>query len=660
MRKSSYVALIFFFVLLFFRTAVAQQLLPLDEDGYYKKLQSELNSNEDSTRIERYLLLSEYWLQKDSIKSKDALLHAKRLAKKDSVFWGRTLFYEAQYYNQQNQKDRAKQTYEAAISALEKSELPADKKSLAATWYNLALNQFGKKGYDYVVDVLTNKAIPLVSELKDTLITAHYYSQLGLVFMSVGQFDKAEEQHFKALELLKNSKDEGAIHLHTYFNLVSNYCYKPDSKSAKIYLDKAAHILKPYPNSTHYPNYYYQEGMYYTTTTNATKALESLSKGKELAKKYGQMQILQMLEFRIYNNYLMQRDYTKAKDVLENIVEDGLLIREANNKKIVFQQLAIVNEALGDYKTAFQWQKEASVLSDSLQQANLLEKMNELEIVYTTTEKQMTIDKLNLEKIDAGIENRDKNFKITILAVTLALLLIISLLIYRNYNKQRKLNQQIQINHEQQLLQIENERRFEASQSILQGEEQERHRIAQDLHDSMGGMLASIRMQLSKDLLPSTEKRHTIVQQLDQAIVEMRRISRNLMPETLKNLGLEIALRELCESMANKNLKIQFEAYNLSRDIPFETELAFYRITQECISNTLKHAHATMVIVQISQDDDRLNLTIEDDGRGFEKNKATYGLGMKNIKNRVNLINGILEMATSHGEGTTINIECYV
>lgn len=659
MRKPCYVTLIFL-VLLFIGTISAQQLLPLDEDAYYEKIQKELDQNHGSARIDNYLLLSEYWLQKDSIKSKEALLSAQRLGKKDTVFWGRTLFYEAQYYNQQNQKDRAKQTYEAAISALEKSQFPADKKTLAATWYNLALNQFGKKGYDYVVDILTNKVIPLASELKDTLITAHYYSQLGLVFMSVGQFDKADEQHFKALELLKNIEDEGVIHLHAYFNLVSNYCYKPDSKSAKIYLDKAARILKPYPNSPHYPNYYYQEGMYYTTTTNTTKALESLDKGVELAKKYGQMQILQMLEFRIYNNYLMQRNYTKAKEVLENIVKDGLLIREANNKKVVFQQLAIVNEALGDYKTAFQWQKQASTLSDSLQQANLLEKMNELEIVHTTAEKQRTIDKLNLEKIEAALENRDKNFKITVLAVTLVLLLIISLLIYRNYSKQRKLNQQIQINHEQQLLQIQNERRLEASQSILQGEEQERHRIAQDLHDSMGGMLASIRMQLSKDLLPSTEKQHTIVQQLDQAIVEMRRISRNLMPETLKNLGLETALRELCESMANKNLKVQFEAYNLSRSIPFETELALYRITQECISNTLKHAHATLVIVQISQYGNRLNLTIEDDGRGFEKSKTTYGLGIKNIKNRVSLINGTLEMATSQGEGTTINIECYV
>lgn len=659
MRKSSYVALLFL-MLSFIRTTNAQQLLPLDEDAYYEKIQKELVHNHDSTRIDNYLLVSEYWLQKDSIKSKEALFQAQRLAKKDSVFWGRTLFYEAQYYNQQNQKDKAKQTYEAAISASEKSQLPADKKILAATWYNLALNQFGKKGYDYVVDILTNKAIPLASELKDTLITAHYYSQLGLVFMSVGQFDKAEEQHFKALQLLKNIEDEGVIHLHTYFNLVSNYCYKPDSRRAKIYLDKAARILKPYPNSPHYPNYYYQEGMYYTTTTNATKALESLNKGVKLAKKYGQMQILQMLEFRIYNNYLMQRDYIKAKDILENIVGDGLLIREANNKKIVFQQLAIVNEALDDYKTALQWQKQAFVLSDSLQQVNLLEKMNELEIVHTTTEKQRTIDKLNLEKIEAALENREKNFKITILVVTLALLLIISLLVYRNYSKQRRLNRQIQINHHQQLQQIENERRFEASQSILQGEEQERHRIAQDLHDSMGGMLASIRMQLSNDFLSSTEKQHTIVQQLDQAIVEMRRISRNLMPETLKNLGLEITLQELCESMANKNLKVQFEAYNISRHIPFATELALYRITQECISNTLKHAHATMVIVQISQDENRLNLTIEDDGRGFEKNKTTYGLGIKNIENRVNLINGTLDIATSQGEGTTINIECYV
>ena len=132
------------------------------------------------------------------------------------------------------------------------------------------------------------------------------------------------------------------------------------------------------------------------------------------------------------------------------------------------------------------------------------------------------------------------------------------------------------------------------------------------------------------------------------------------MPETLKNLGLEIALKELCETMTHKKLFIQFESYNLSKNIPFNTQLALYRITQESISNVIKYAQASSIIVQISQDSNKLNLTIEDDGIGFNTSEITYGLGLKNIENRAKLINATIDLISNKGEGTTINVECYV
>jgi signal transduction histidine kinase len=140
----------------------------------------------------------------------------------------------------------------------------------------------------------------------------------------------------------------------------------------------------------------------------------------------------------------------------------------------------------------------------------------------------------------------------------------------------------------------------------------------------------------------------------------MRRISRNLMPETLKNLGLEIALKELCESMSQKQFHIQFEAFDLSENIPFKIQLSLYRIVQESISNVIKYAQAGNVIVQISQHENTINLTIEDDGIGFDTTKVDYGLGIKNIKNRTALINGTVEILSEKGKGTTINVECYV
>lgn len=140
----------------------------------------------------------------------------------------------------------------------------------------------------------------------------------------------------------------------------------------------------------------------------------------------------------------------------------------------------------------------------------------------------------------------------------------------------------------------------------------------------------------------------------------MRRVSRNLMPETLKNLGLETALRELCESMGQKNFSIQFESFNLSEDIPFQTQLMLYRITQEAISNVTRYAQAANVIVQISQNENLLSLTIEDDGIGFDPSTITYGLGLRNIENRGRLIGGTVDIVSARGQGTTINVECHV
>lgn len=634
----------------------AQQLVPLDEVAYVKQINRIIeNTKSDNVRLHNMLLLSEYWAQTDSLKSKQALDKALSSSQKNSLAKGILEYYQGVFYANQGSKSQAKTYYEQAIKALENDS--DNIAFLIKSWYNYAYIQVENKGYDYMVKTLTEYCIPLSEKSNNIELLAYSYTQLGLTFMSVGQFDKAEEYHKKALEQLEKIKNKNSVHLITYFNLVSNYCYKPDSKTAKIYLDQAKELLKPFPESQHYPNYYYQEAMYYTTIQDFDNALASLSKGTKLAKESNQTKLLQLLYFRMYNVYLMQKDYRKAKAQLEHILAEKVLAKEAVNRRITYTQLAAVNDVLGEHKEAYQWMKKASLLGDSLQQKKLLEKMNELEILHQTADKQQKINNLEKEKKANELLSKNKNLRMTILVIALILSLIIAFLIFINYKKQQKLNKQISLSHEQDLLHIENQRKYEATQAILQGEEQERQRIAQDLHDSMGGMLANIRMTISAN---NSFNKENVIDKLDQTIDEMRRISRNLMPETLKNIGLEIALKELCETMTQKYFTIQFEAFNLSENIPFKTQIALYRIAQESISNVTKYAQATNVIVQISQNNNVLNLTIEDDGIGFDKSEIVYGLGLKNIQNRVQLINGTVEIASNKGEGTTINVECYV
>lgn len=638
-------------------TTFAQYLIPLDEEQYLSQINSQIQAHgQDTIALKNYLLLAEYWAPTDSIQSYKALQKVLQASTSKQLHAGTLAYYQGIYYANTGKKDKAKEYYLQAIEQLKSKAYLADIRIKAQ--YSYAYLQIEEKGYDIMVKTLTETCIPWAKEVDNKEALAYFYTQLGLVFMSVAQLDTAQEYHDKALEVLKEIEPQSTVHLITYLNLVSNYCYKPDSESAKIYLDQATKLVKKFPNSQHYPNYYYQVAMYYTTRLEFKQALETLHLGIASAKSKKQLRVLNMLYFRLYNVYLMQKDYLQAKALLEQILKENIIVKEPVNRKITYTQLASVNELLQDFKSAYDWQKKASILSDSLHQQKLFEKMNQLEIQLQTAEKQQEIDQLEQEKKESELLNKNKNLKFTLLIIAFILCLIIAFLTWINFKNQKKLNKQIRLRHEEQLLHIDNERKYEATQAILQGEEQERQRIAQDLHDSMGGILANIRMTVSKDVT-QPESKQDLLSKLDYSIAEMRRISRNLMPETLKNLGLEIALQELCESMSHPHLPIQFEAYDIQDGLDFSIQLALYRITQEAISNVIKYAHASSIIVQISQNERELSLTIEDNGMGFNQETITHGLGLKNIAHRVELIEGHLEINTAPGEGTTLNITCH-
>lgn len=642
-------------IVLFCQNLSAQILIPLDEEAYLEQIEVSIQTAvDDTTRLKNYLMLSEYWCSLDSAKSNAALNVVLQSPSKGSLNEGVVDFYQGLVLLNKNEKKRGIELCQLAIEKLEASG--KNKDILVKAIYHHAYAMVEEAGYDFMVEALTKRCIPLSKDLEDKKLLSFCYTQLGLTFMSVGQFETADQYHHKALKELEKLSETNVVHLVTYLNLVSNLCYKPDSKSAKLYLDKAEDIIKKYPHSLHYPNFFYQQAMYYTTIQNHSQALSSLEKGIRLAKKRNQKKILHMLYFRKYNIYLMQQDLKNAKLQLEQILAENILSKEAVNRRVTFSQLASVNELMGDFKEAYYWMKKSSALGDSLQQIKLVEKMNELNLVHETAEKKETIDKLRLEKRENELIHHNKNIRIFLLTIALISMVIIVFLFNRNYTKQKLLNKQININHEQELAQIQQERKYENLESMLRGEEQERQRIAQDLHDSIGGMLANIRMTISsKDSSESSD----LLGKIDKSISEMRRISRNLMPETLKNLGLEIALKELCDSMSRDQLYIQFESFNLSNKVPFETQLALYRIAQEAISNIIKHAQAKNVIVQISQHQNSISMTIEDDGIGFDTTQVVYGLGIENIKNRVAVIDGDVEIVSDIGKGTTINVECH-
>lgn len=249
------------------------------------------------------------------------------------------------------------------------------------------------------------------------------------------------------------------------------------------------------------------------------------------------------------------------------------------------------------------------------------------------------------------------------LSVILLLLIIFFIFFFIIYRKNKKISEQKEINLQQKITDIKQKEELSLTKAILEGEERERERIARDLHDGLGGMLAGVKINFSTwsstHLNPEKDKEfYRILSQLDNSVGELRHVARNLMPESLLNFGLETALNDLCEFYIRKDLDIDFQPINIERKLPLNIQLNIYRIVQELLANAVKHSGANNILLQCSQSEENFFITIEDNGKGFSKNSGekTKSLGLQNLKNRVDYLKGKMEISSDH-EGTTINIE---
>ena len=146
---------------------------------------------------------------------------------------------------------------------------------------------------------------------------------------------------------------------------------------------------------------------------------------------------------------------------------------------------------------------------------------------------------------------------------------------------------------------------------------------------------------------------------LDSSIHELRRVAHNLMPEALVKFGLAAALKDFCDFINNsKVINVIFQQIGNYKRLDMSVEVVLYRVANELVNNTLRHASATELIIQLNYDDHLLTLTVEDNGRGFDQSilERTTGSGWPNIRSRIAYLKGSLDVQSSAGNGTSVNI----
>lgn len=191
----------------------------------------------------------------------------------------------------------------------------------------------------------------------------------------------------------------------------------------------------------------------------------------------------------------------------------------------------------------------------------------------------------------------------------------------------------------------------------MEVQEQERKRIAEDLHDSLGHLLSAAKMNLQSG--NGQEQLNASMQLLNQASEELRNISFNLMPNVLEEEGLTPALNELAEKSGKSGkIAVSFQAHDI-KSLKFDKLAQFniYRIVQEAINNIMKHAGATEAGIQLIGKENNLTIMIEDNGKGFDPKNILNGRGQKNMRARTNWLNGNFHLDSRPGHGTTICID---
>ncbi|SEW51341.1 sensor histidine kinase [Chitinophaga arvensicola] len=645
----------------------AAQNMSVNEKNFTDSLESVLRyAASDSIRARAHFSLSEYWSVKDTVKSVQNLEKGKQYIHNNPFLLALSYFYEARTLAKSH-PEKSQADFMKADTLLSPFKTREAYTYRARAWYSYGAIGQGKDENKAFADIILNKAIPLAQQSGDQTEVGKNFLALALVFKNAAQYDKATTYLLEAIETFRNGHSPDLELGTAWHTLAENYSLSGQNAKARPALDSAWKFLAAYPDSEPVLDYYAAEGMYFTLEGKYKNALSSLDKGIQLARKKGLRYDEQRLQMQQFYAYFNDNNFVKAKEMATLLMQQEEMMRLAGNRVQLFYGMALTCENLHEMGPAYQWMKRYSELSDSISQSRLKNDVHAMEIKYRNAEKQQEINALKAKNTQETLSARNARLVNWLLGAAILILAVILLFALFVYRSKKKLLAQKELSHRQQLHEIEQQQQLQFSQAVIQGEEQERRRLARDLHDGLGGMLAGAKINLSAQMeeTSSPDQRlelEKVTRQLDHSVTELRRIAHNMMPVNLLKFGLKTALKDLCESLISDTTHISFQDLGFEESLREEVQIHIYRIVQELLSNAVRHANATNIILQCSQHEHIFFITQEDNGKGFDLQAAANkkGIGLSNIRNRVGFLKGKMDIDSVVNEGTTINIELHV
>ncbi len=570
-------------------------------------------------------------------KSADKTLLAKLYVKTGDTYVAHGMYESSIVYYK-----KAKSVYQELENIKQKLELMV---KIGDAYKNIELHD---KSIEYLF-----LALKEFQKMNDKKQTAATLARIGSVYYDRMDYDKAQEFYFKSVGMVNkidlDDPDRDAL-LVNLNDLISAIYYKKKEYEKALEYDFKHYEIKKRIN----PNDLFSSlngiGKIYTRLNQYDSAFYYYNKAEKLAYELNNQYYLIHINQNLGHAYLDQNRFKKA---IEYLKKSESLAKRLKAKTIARQSnmlLSLTYESMKDHKNALKHLREYIKWKDSLFTESSKKELARFEAKYLAREKEQLIALLNKDNKLKNAELNQKrlqNQNIWLLFGGTIPSIMLIMFIWHCNRRKTILTQQENL-------------RFK---SVIDAEQKERKRIAQDLHDSLGQAISLIKLRAS-DIEPKKHNQKDfdeLLQIMDDTYDELHDISHNIMPQLLINKGLVDAVKELIKSINSKNtLKIHFEtAANIKNHTDESQNIALYRIVQESLSNIIKHANATEVIIKLSEKKGILSLSIQDNGSGMDISKVKHapGMGWKNIYSRVAMMLGTINVTSSPDKGTYIAIE---
>ncbi|MFT3935572.1 MAG: sensor histidine kinase [Chitinophagaceae bacterium] len=627
---------------------------PRERDSLFKVLNS---TKADTSKIKLYLLVGNTFESNDEDSAKFYFKKAGDLSKKINYSWG-YYKYLTSYGNALLAHGKNDSSIYYQQKAYETATQMKDSLNMGISLFNIGINYTQKADYTKAIEYsLQGKQI--IEKAGDKRLEMQMNDALQVLYNARTEYKKAVVFGEMALAQARELKDMDMV-AQCLINLSMNYVELKEIQKCNTSLEEALKISEELGNLRFKATTLENLAAIGLKERDIPRTIKYANQGLDLYKQVGSLDGQATALRALATCYLQLKDNKKAMEY----AQQSLDIDRKNNYKreeaSILRLMSYIAYAKGDARDGLDYDDKSNAMLEDLMKDILSQQSSDLEKKYETEKKEAQIKELQAEKKVHELTIRQKNILNYSLVAGACILLIISLLSYRTYKQKQKLQQQ-------RISELETEKQLTATEAVLKGEEQERTRLAKDLHDGLGGMLSGIKFSMNTmkgNLIMTPENQQAFersMDMLDSSIREMRRVAHNMMPETLVKFGLDTALNDFCNDINQSGaLRVSYQSIGMEgADIDQTTAVTLYRIVQELVNNSIKHAAAKSVIVQLTKTNGDLSVTVEDDGKGFDTNilKQSKGIGWSNIQNRVEFLKGRIDVNAAPGKGTSVLIE---